>query len=226
MTRPGQRSHKINHPVITRVDADIFTATFAPDCMEHQCRCRDENDLQRNDACCQHGADVQVAEKAAILKRAAEIASIMKAERQGVETWFDERDPEEDPSVPGGIIVRTATAEPDNDTSGCIFLEHTGARGCGLHRAALVHGFDPDEIKPSVCRIYPLSHDAGRLGLAPDFNRYSCANHAGPRLYRLMREVLRILFGAELIVELDRVESLVMKRTLTVLPNTNVSPEP
>jgi hypothetical protein len=226
MTRPRQPAHEINHPVITLVDADIFTATFAPDCMEHRCRCRDENDVQRNDACCQHGADVLVPEKAAILKRAAEIASIMKAERQVPAGWFDERFPEPDPSAPEGIVLRTATADPDDDSAGCVFLQHTGGRGCGLHRAALVHGFAPDEIKPSVCRLYPLTHDAGRLGFSPDFERYSCANSAGPRVYRLMREVLRATFGAELVAELDRVESVVARRSLPVLRDVNVSLEP
>ena len=226
MMRPRKRTHDINHPVITLVDGDIFTATFAPDCMEHRCRCRDENDAQRNDACCQHGADVLLPEKAAILKRAAEITSIMKADRQAPAGWFDERFPEQDPSAPGGFILRTATADPDDDSAGCIFLEHTGDRGCGLHRAALVHGFDPDEIKPSVCRLYPLTHDAGHLGFSPDFDRYSCANSGGPRVYRLMREVLRATFGPELVAELDRIEAVIAKRTLPVLHDANISAEP
>jgi hypothetical protein len=194
--------------------------------MKHRCQCRDENDAQRNDACCQHGADVLVSEKAAILKRAAEIASIMKADRQVPASWFDERSPEPDPSAPGGIVLRTATADLGDDSSGCVFLEHTAARGCGLHRAALIHGFEPDEVKPSVCRLYPLTHDAGRLSFSPDFERYSCANSSGPRVYRLMREALRATFGAELIAELDRVESAVAKRSLPVLRDANVSIEP
>jgi hypothetical protein len=217
MTRPRHRAHAINHPLITRVDVDIFTTTFEPDCMTHSCRCRDEGDTQRNDACCQHGADVLVTEKAAILSRAAEIASVMKADRRDPATWFDERAPEEDPSAPDGIVLRTGTIDPDDDSAGCVFLAHTGARGCGLHRAALVHGFDPDEIKPSVCRLYPLTYGDGRLGFSPDFDRYSCANATGPRVYRLMREALRATFGAELIAELDRVESVVAKRKLPVL---------
>ena len=86
--------------------------------------------------------------------------------------------------------------------------------------------FDPDEIKPSVCRLYPLTHDERRLGLSPDFDRYSCANDAGPRVYRLMRDVLRVLFGAELIAELDRVEAEVLRRSLPVLRAPSPSLEP
>lgn len=227
MTRQRKRAHEINHPVITRVDVDIFTTTFAPDCMKHLCRCRDDGDTQRNDACCQHGADVFVTEKVAILKRTAEIASVMKADRRDPASWFDERAPEEDPSAPGGIVLRTATIDPDDESAGCVFLDHTGARGCGLHRAALVHGFDPDEIKPSVCRLYPLTYsEEGHLGFSPDFDRYSCANDTGPRVYRLMREALRAMFGAELIAELDRAESVVTKRSLRVLRDTGASLEP
>jgi hypothetical protein len=226
MTRPRQRAHAINHPLITHVDVDIFSATFAPDCMTHHCRCRDEGDAQRNDACCQHGADVLVTEKAAILNRAVEIASIMKTDRQDPARWFDARPPEEDPSAPGGIVLRTATIDPDDESAGCVFLEHTGARGCGLHRAALVHGFDPDEIKPSVCRLYPLTYGDRLLGFSPDFDRYSCANSAGPKVYRLMREALRAFFGAELIGELDRVESVVAKRSLRVVRAASASLEP
>jgi hypothetical protein len=209
---------EVNHPVITLVDVEIFRVTFAPDCMTHGCRCRDEGDGQRNDACCQHGADVLIPEKAAILRRAAEIASVLEADWRDPRAWFDERAPELDPDAPEGIVLRTATVDPSDESSGCVFLEHTGARGCGLHRAALVHGFDPAEIKPVVCRLYPLSYSERRLGLSPDFDRYSCANDEGPTVYRLMREEVGAAFGAGLVEELDRVESEIVKRRLRLLP--------
>ncbi len=208
---------QVNHPRIASVDVDIFTATFAPDCMNHSCRCRDEGDSQRNDACCQHGADVLIPEKAAILRRTAEVASVMKADWQQPTRWFDERDPELDPDVPEGIILRTATVDPHDESSGCVFLDHTGARGCGLHLAAMVHGFDPAEIKPSVCSLYPVSHIGRRLGLSPDFDRYSCANDDGPSVYRVTRDAIAAVFGDDLVEELDRVEAEILKRRLPVL---------
>jgi hypothetical protein len=208
---------QVNHPLIARVDVDIFTVTFAPDCMTHSCRCRDEDDSQRNDACCQHGADVLVPEKAAILRRAADVASVMKADWRQPVTWFDERAPELDPDAPEGIVLRTATVDPNDESSGCVFLDHTGTRGCGLHLAAMVHGFDPAEIKPSVCSLYPLSHIERRLGLSPDFDRYSCANDDGPSVYRVTREAVAAVFGADLVEELDRVESEILKRKLPIL---------
>jgi hypothetical protein len=208
-------SSQVNHPVIHRVESDIFRITFAPDCIQHQCRCRD-GDIQRNDACCQYGADVLLPEKQAILRRKTEIAAVLKPHRRDATQWFDERDPEEDPSAPGGILLRTATSDPDNETSGCIFLEHTGARGCGLHRAALDSGFSPAEVKPRACRLYPLSWNVRWLGLSPDFHDYSCANDGGPTVYRLMRQVLSDIFDPALVVELDRVESQVLRRRLPI----------
>jgi len=209
---------EVNHPQISLVDAEIFTVTFAPDCMTHSCRCRDVGDSQRNDACCQHGADVLVPEKAAILRRAVEVASVMKADWRQPAAWFDETAPELDPDAPEGIVLRTATVDLNDESSGCVFLEHTGARGCGLHSAALAHGFDPAEIKPAVCRLYPLSYGERRLGLSPDFDRYSCANDEGPTVYRLMREEVGAVLGAGLVQELDRIESEIVKRRLRLLP--------
>lgn len=223
-TSDAPASRRINHPQINFVDLEIFTVTFAADCMSHSCRCRDADDAQRNDACCQHGADVLIPEKAAILRRAAQIASVLKEERRHPEAWFDERDPELDPDAPEGIILRTATTNLADDSSGCVFLEHTGPRGCGLHRAALEHGFNPAEIKPGVCRLYPLSLLERRLGLSPDFNRYSCANDEGPTVYRLMRGAVVDAFGAGLVEELDRMESGIVKRKLRLLPRARSSP--
>jgi Fe-S-cluster containining protein len=193
--------------------------------MTYGCRCLTEGNRPRNDACCQHGADVLIPEKAAILRRAPEIASIMRDGRSAAGEWFDERDPERDPDAPEGIILRTATSDLEDDTSGCVFLEHTGERGCGLHRAALVHGFSPAEIKPRVCRLYPLSWDKSVLDLSPDFDRYSCANDTGPSVYRLMRPAILEVFDGDLVRELDRLEARVLRMRLPVLASRPSEPE-
>ncbi|HTA19899.1 MAG TPA: hypothetical protein VK989_11435, partial [Polyangia bacterium] len=85
------------------------------------------------------------------------------------------------------------------------------------HLAAMMHGFDPAEIKPSVCILYPVSHLGRRLGLSPDFDRYSCANDDGPSVYRVTRDAIAAVFGAALVEELDRVEAEILKRRLPVL---------
>jgi Fe-S-cluster containining protein len=188
---------RVEHERIRFVQRAIFSASFTASCDSHQCLCRDENDKPRLDACCQHGADVTIPEKQAILRRAREIASVLKPERHSPAGWFDEREPEEDPEAPFGFVVRTATSDPALDSSGCVFLEHASGRGCGLHLAAQRHGFDPAEIKPAVCRLYPLTFSEGQLKLAPDFDRYSCANTGERSVYEIMRSTLDEMFGED-----------------------------
>jgi hypothetical protein len=207
----------VDHPQVRRVDREIFLLSFVPDCMQHRCLCRDENNRARVDACCQHGADVSLEEKRAILRRASEVASVLKPERRTPETWFDDREPEVMSEEPFDTVVRTATTDLEVEDSGCVFLEHVGERGCGLHLAALRHGFDPAEIKPSVCRLYPLSVTAGRLGLNPDFDRYSCANSGSVSIYSVMRGVLGEMFGDELVGRLDDLSARLRTRRLRSL---------
>lgn len=194
---------RVDHERIHFVERAIFAASFASSCEGHQCLCRDENDKPRLDACCQHGADVTIPEKAAILRRAQEVASVLKPERRSPSGWFDERDPDEDPEAPFGFVVRTATSDLSSDRSGCVFLEHAEGRGCGLHLAAHKHGFDPAEIKPAACRLYPLSYSDGRLTLAADFARYSCANTGDSDVYAMMRSTLDQMFGGRLAEAID-----------------------
>src|SRR3954452_15136656 len=83
----------VDHPRVRSVDRDIFRLAFVTDCFEHQCLCRDDGNRARADACCQHGSDVLLPEKAAILRRATEVASVLKPKWRDPETWFDEREP-------------------------------------------------------------------------------------------------------------------------------------
>ncbi|HSY38444.1 MAG TPA: hypothetical protein VLA79_02920 [Polyangia bacterium] len=207
----------IDHPRVRLVDREIFTLRFVSDCMSHECLCRDEKDLARTDACCQHGADVLRSEKSAILARASEISSVLKPEWKRPASWFDERDPEVISEEPFVDVVRTGTTDLEVDTSGCIFLNHEGDRGCGLHAAALKHDFDPAEIKPSVCRLYPLSLDDGRLGLSPDFDRYSCANSGTSSIYGVLRGVLGEMYGEDLVQILDGLNAKFRVRRLKSL---------
>jgi hypothetical protein len=198
---------------VRAVEEQIFLRRFAPDCMTHACRCRDEGDRLLLDACCQHGADVDLFEKAAILKRKDAIALVLRPEFSDPALWFDESDPYHDDEYPSGTCVRTGRATPE-ESSGCVFLQHD-QRGCALHRAALQGGFAPEEIKPMVCRLYPLAFGESLLGLSDDYPRYSCADDAsGPTLYRLMRETLGSIFGLGLIRQLDTLERRVLGRRL------------
>jgi Fe-S-cluster containining protein len=200
------------------IDRDVFLVSFAPDCVAHSCQCRDDGDRLRLDACCQHGADVRMPEKDAILRRAAEIAAVLKPGRQNPEGWFDEREPGSDPEAPMGIVIRTATTDLDDESSGCVFLEHTGARGCGLHLAAVQYGFHPAEVKPIACQLYPLSFEYGRLGLSDDFYRYSCASSGSTSVYQVMRATIAATFGEDSVRALDRLDDRTRARALRILP--------
>jgi Fe-S-cluster containining protein len=206
----------IDHPAVQRVDSRIFRIAFVEDCMEHACRCRDEGDRLLPDACCQHGADVDLFERDAILRRAPSIASVIAGEFRDPARWFDAREPEADPETPSGTLIRTGLVDLADEASGCVFLQHDG-RGCALHRAALADGFDPAEIKPQVCRLYPLTFGDGRLELSDDWNRYSCAQGGPKTIYRVMRDTVADVLGVELVRKLDRVERQVRPRRLPLL---------
>ena len=102
---------------VRAIEEAVFLLRFTADCMSHVCRCRDEGDRPLPDACCQHGADVDLYEKAAILGRAAEIAPILRPEFRDRARWFDESDPYEDDEYPSGTCVRTGLAGA-GDSSG------------------------------------------------------------------------------------------------------------
>jgi Fe-S-cluster containining protein len=202
---------------IRTVETDIFVVHFTPDCMSHACVCKDEGDRQLDDACCQHGCDVDLFEKARILARKDEVARVLAAPWKDPARWFDERDPEHDEQAyPSGTAVRSAT-QGETDNSRCVFLAHD-ARGCALHRAALESGFAPEEIKPAVCRLYPLAVDGDFcLGLSDDFERYDCAGDmSGPTLYRLMRGTLADIYGEALVRRLDQVERSMLGHRLPI----------
>lgn len=203
----------VHHERVHAVDREIFLARFAPDCLTHLCRCLDEGGQRRLDACCQHGCDLELDERDAILARAGAVASILEASYRDPGRWFDASDPEHDPD--GATWVRTATRGAD-EASGCVFLAHDG-RGCALHRAALEHHFTPGEIKPVVCRLYPMTLGDGILCLSDDFLRYSCSEEGGPTVYRLQRNTLGEIFGGDLIQRLDGLERSVRRGRLPVV---------
>lgn len=199
------RSFTVDHPIIRRVDEAVFRTRFAADCMSHQCRCREERERVLPDACCRYGADLGLDERRAIEARAVDIAAILDPAWRDPERWFDASEPEHDPDLAAGVVIRTAVQGAEED-SGCVFLAHD-ARGCALHRAALAGGFDPVEIKPRVCRLFPLTFDEGTLCCAEDAALYSCAESAtGPSAYRLLRSSLADVFGATLVEQLDDAE--------------------
>jgi hypothetical protein len=214
---------RVDHPVLLHVDPDIFRFQFAEDCMTHACKIEESAEdaydgaCQQNDACCRYGCDVDLFERDRILEKAPLIAQVLRPELRDTTLWFDASNPEAS-DTPSGQLIRTGKQRPDLEAGRCVFLGQVGegARGCALHRAALENDFAPESIKPVVCRLYPLSYGEGYLGLADDFEWYSCAHHEGPTVYRLMRDTLRDVYGEGAIDALDAVEQQVLRLRLKV----------
>jgi Fe-S-cluster containining protein len=200
----------IDHPRFRRVERAIFSKRIVADCMTHACRDR-APDRARLDACCQHGADVDVAERDAILAHADQIRSLLRGDAKRA-PWFTVR-VERDDDFPSKRIVRTRKLG-----SGCVFLAHD-ARGCAIHRAAIEGGWDFRGVKPHVCRLYPLSFTSDGIVVSDDYPDYSCAYEPGaPTLYRHGRDTLADLFGAALVTALDHAERAVIANEPRRLP--------
>ncbi len=194
---------ELAHPRFRRVEAAIFTRKLVADCMTHQCTLVPEH-TQKLDACCQYGCDVDLRERANILAREADIRPLLRAEAQGV-PWFGD-EVEHDTDYPSGGCVRTTVFE-----GGCVFLAHD-RRGCAIHRSALERGWEMRGTKPAICRLFPLSYEGDTILIAEEYPEYSCAHVDGPTLYRITRDTLGELFGADLLVVLDAAEANVLAR--------------
>jgi Fe-S-cluster containining protein len=194
----------LDHPRFRSVWASIFTRRLAPDCMAHSCRMIDTPHVERLDACCQYGCDVDLAERAAIEARSEQIRALLRPEVRDAR-WFDPEE-EVDADYPSGRVVRTEV-----HGAGCIFLAHD-QRGCAIHRAALEGGWDMRGVKPAICRLFPLSYESDAIVIADEYDEYSCAHVEGPSLYRLTRDALGDIFGASLVDALDAAEAEVLAR--------------
>lgn len=185
------RPHRAIHgaPTLTRADGAIFVRRYFTHCMT--CAfC--------NDACCDHGVDVDVLTVKRILAHAAEIERATETTR---DAWFEQRF-EDDPEHPGGRFTRTRVR-----AGKCVFRRRA-ARGCALHAWAQDAGIDYHEVKPMVSALFPLTFDDGLLHASSEIEDGSlvCAG-SGPTLYRGVRDELAHYFGAALVAELDALEA-------------------
>jgi Fe-S-cluster containining protein len=206
----SEPSVPLDHPRFHAAEVAVFTRKVVADCMTHNCTMQATH-TEKLDACCQYGCDVDLFERDAILARAEAIKPVLAAEVRDL-PWFDESEPEHDPDVPSGTVVRTAV-----HGSGCLFLSHD-KRGCAIHRASLEQGWDFHGVKPSICRLFPLSYGEGMIVVSDDYHDYSCAyQDDAPSLYQVARDALAALFGPELVRAMDAAEARVLSRQLKVV---------
>ena len=201
----------IHHSRFHRVQREVFYRRVTADCMNHTCRLRKQKNRKKLDACCQYGADVDLAERDAILEHAGELRALLD-DPIATNPWFTVT-PTPDADFPSGMFVRTRTYD-----KGCVFLHHDG-RGCSIHRAALAGKWDMNGVKPHVCRLFPLSYDTQAIVLSDDYDDYSCAQDvSAPTVYRVGRSALGDIFGQALVEELDRVEEQLCSTSSTNVP--------
>ncbi|HEY5952328.1 MAG TPA: hypothetical protein VIV40_42815 [Kofleriaceae bacterium] len=207
----------LDHPKFTRAEVAVFTRRVVEDCMSHRCTMQ-ATSSEKLDACCQYGCDVDLTERDAILARAESIRPVLAAEVRDL-PWFDESAPERDPDTPSGIVVRTAVHK-----GGCLFLSHD-LRGCAIHRASLEQGWDFRGVKPTICRLFPLTYGEGAIFVSDDYPDYSCAYEPNaPTLYRVARTALADIFGDDLIRAMDAAEAIVLAEQPKRLPVIADSP--
>ncbi|MEJ7733499.1 MAG: DUF3109 family protein [Polyangiaceae bacterium] len=198
---PVEPEITIGHARFQRVWTSIFTRTVVSDCMDHQCAMQ-ETHTRKLDACCQYGCDVDLHERDAILARDHQIRPLLRADARTQPLFESEVD--DDPDYPSGHVVRTAVHD-----EGCIFLAHD-LRGCAIHRASLEQGWDFNGVKPSICRLFPLTYEGNAIVIADELPEYSCAHVPGISVYRAARQALHDAFGAELVAALDAAETSVL----------------
>jgi Fe-S-cluster containining protein len=200
----------LDHPRFRRAERAIFLRRVTADCMTHRCRTV-EPDREKLDACCQYGADTDVAERDAILSHAAQIAALLRPDA-AARSWFTTEEVE-DADFPSGRHVRT---EVHGD--GCVFLAHD-LRGCAIHRASIEGGWDFRRVKPNVCRLFPLTYEDDAVVLSDDYPDYSCAaDPDAPSVYRVSRDTIADVFGPDLVRALDIAEAAVLAAAHAAAP--------
>ncbi len=189
----------VDHPRFIKAQRDIFVKRITLDCMNHSCRQVNEDNRLKLDACCQYGAQADLAERDAILARTDELKTILDPSVRD-QPWFTE--PEADADFESGYFVRMRGL-----ADGCVFLHHDG-RGCAIHRASVEGGWDFHGTKPHVCRLFPLSYETDAIVISDDYADYSCAYLPNtPTLYRACRDTMAAVFGESLVAALDVAES-------------------
>jgi Fe-S-cluster containining protein len=198
----------LSHPRFRRVERDIFVRRVVADCLNHACKqVADSGEpfappRPLLEACCQYGADVDLGERDQILAHRDDIARLLLPAARAT-PWFGE-DVVEDDDFASGASVRSGKFE-----GGCVFLAHD-RRGCAIHRASIESGWDLHGVKPGICRLFPMTYTGDLLCISDDYEDYDCADAPGtPTLYRVARDTLGALFGAELVAALDAAEAAV-----------------
>ena len=167
---------------IHRVDENNFSHCYAAGCMGDGCR----------DDCCRYGCPAETAEIVKILDFREELE---KLTGKPASDWFKKRC-ERNPDYPSSYVRRTRVSN-----GYCVFHDNSG-RGCLLHRLALEKGFDPHEIKPMVCFLFPLTWDAGCLHVSDFLDELPCLQGKSV-IFSAQKDEIKYYLGENVARELE-----------------------
>lgn len=180
-------------PVITRVDASLFTERYFTDCLA--CGfC--------HDWCCSQGVDIELPRVAAIMRHADALEVYTGIPR---ERWF-EPGVDRDDEFPGGGARRTRVED-----GACVFLNRAG-RGCTIHGYCVARGIDYHDLKSMVDCLFPVTFAGDLLCLSDEVTdgELVCMDQ-GPTIYRGTRPEIAHYFGDACVAALDAIEATIVE---------------
>jgi Fe-S-cluster containining protein len=181
------RRHRLKHIPELKVSAEVLDVRFRTGCAMANCR----------GACCDGGADVDVAERDRILQHADLVRAHMDAgQDHTAENWFEDLTMDSD--FPSGLAV---TTRMHNDN--CVFLNSAGL--CVLQMAE-ADMRDGSTLKPFFCRAYPICLNDGVLTFDDQFeSETGCCGavaDGGLTVFDVCADELAFVLGAEGAAEL------------------------
>jgi hypothetical protein len=152
-----------------------------------------KNDCQ--DSCCSHGCALDISEVERILLYKDALGQYLEKDAA---QWF-EQGVNIGEDFPSGYFRRTMVYDEQ-----CVFHDWS-SRGCLLHRLALEKGFDPRQIKPMVCFLFPISWDEDYLYVPKYLEELPCHNSGGLILDAVMHEI-KYYLGEEAATEIRQIK--------------------
>jgi len=170
-------------------------------CLLHECK----------GACCSGGVWLDADDLKPIVPYVETIKANLPEERRDPNTWFSAPEPDED--TPSGVKIGTnVVADPVRPgISCCVFLRPD--RLCALQVTSRQLGLPGLGLKPFFCALYPVYLENGEVIIdhetEQDFDGANCRRFCATKqpLYRVFKEEMQLLLGAEGYRELEALTS-------------------
>jgi len=184
-----------------RIHPELLEEVYAERCVLNECL----------GACCTGGAWLDVEQLKIIVPQVEAIKANLPDDRRDSNAWFSA--PAADETAPGGGIIGTnvvADTRRPGDTC-CVFLRPD--RLCALQVTSQQLGLAYPGLKPLFCALYPLQIHDDEIIIDHETERHfggatcrrACATMQP--LYRVFKEEMQLLLGAEGYRELEALTS-------------------